>query len=90
MLWFPEHNDVGINGEPDDSSSPAIPADAANGLDEVAKRQCLPLVIGFHKSTISREALWGYKVFTPPGISMNPSDLWARGVSGAGHGIGAG
>ena len=53
---------MGINGEPDDSSSPAIPADAANGLDEVAKRQCLPLVIDFHIIMISREALralWG-------------------------------
>ena len=53
---------MGIGSEPDDSSSPAIPADAANGLDEVAKRQCLLFVIGFHAPTISREALralWG-------------------------------
>jgi hypothetical protein len=57
VLWFPEHNDVGINGEPDNSSSAAIPADAANGLDEVAKRQCLPPVIDFHIITISWEAL---------------------------------
>jgi hypothetical protein len=47
-LLFSEHNDVGINGKPDDSSSSAIPADTANGLDEVAKRQCLVFVIGFH------------------------------------------
>ena len=63
-----EHNDVGINGEPDDSSGPAIPADAVNGLDEIAKRQCLLLVIGFHAITISREtvqALWGVDPTNP-------------------------
>ena len=53
MLLLSEHNDVGINGEPDDSSSPAIPADAVNGLDEIAKCQCLLLVIGLHAMTIS-------------------------------------
>jgi hypothetical protein len=59
---FSEHNDVGINGEPNDSSGSAIPANAVNGLDEIAKRQCPLLVIGFHTVTISREVLrelWG-------------------------------
>ena len=39
---------MGINGEANDSSRSAIPTDAVNGLDEVAERQCLLLVIGFH------------------------------------------
>jgi hypothetical protein len=59
-VW--KHNDVGIDGEPHDSSSPATPADAVNGLDEFAERQCLLLVTGFHAMKISREALralWG-------------------------------
>jgi hypothetical protein len=52
---FSEHNDMGINGETDDSFGPASPADAVNGLDEVAKRKRLLLVIGFHAMTISRD-----------------------------------
>jgi hypothetical protein len=53
---------VGINGEPDDSSSSAVPADAVDGLDEIAKRQELLVVIGLHITTIRRVALlvlWG-------------------------------
>ena len=45
---FSEHNDVSFNGEPNDSFSPAIPADAVDGFDEFAKRQYLLFVIGFH------------------------------------------
>jgi hypothetical protein len=59
---FSKHDDVGIDGETDDSSSPAIPADAVNGLDEIAKGQSPLLVIGFHATTVSSEdltALWG-------------------------------
>ena len=62
---------MGINGEPDDSSSSAIPADAVNGLDEIAEGQCLVLVIGFHATTIGSEACRRYKVFTPRGDFMN-------------------
>jgi hypothetical protein len=51
---FSEHNDVGINGKPDDSSGSAIPADAVNGLDEIAKGQRLLFVIGFHIQTVRR------------------------------------
>jgi len=53
---------VGIHGETDDSPGSAIPADAVNGLDQVAKRQGLLLVIGFHAGTISQRVLrapWG-------------------------------
>jgi hypothetical protein len=53
---------VGINGEPDDSSSSAVPANTADGLDEIAKRQELLVVIGLHITTIRRVALrvlWG-------------------------------
>ena len=52
---FSEHHNVGVNGESNDSSSSAIPADAANGLDEFAKRQGPLLVNGFHVVTISQE-----------------------------------
>ena len=48
---------MGVNGESDNSSSPAIPADAANGLDEFAKRQRPLLVTGFHVMTISWEVV---------------------------------
>ena len=61
-MWFSKHNDVGIHGELEDSSGSAIPADAVNGLDEIAKRQCLLFVIGIHAKTIYQEALgalWG-------------------------------
>jgi hypothetical protein len=51
-VWFSKHNDVGIHGELEDSSGSAIPADAVNGLDEIAKRQCLLFVIGIHAMTI--------------------------------------
>ena len=68
MLLFSEHNHVGIHGEPNDSSSPAIPTDAVNGLDEVAERQCLLLVIGSHGSTIAREALQALWGVDPTGI----------------------
>jgi hypothetical protein len=51
-LVFSEHDDVRINGEPDDSLGVAIPANAVNNLDEVAKHQCLLFVIGFHAMTI--------------------------------------
>jgi hypothetical protein len=47
-LLFSEHNDVGINSEPNDPPGPAIPAGAVDGLDQVAKRQSLILVICFH------------------------------------------
>jgi hypothetical protein len=79
---FSKHDDVGINAEPDDSSSPAIPAGAVNGLDEIAERQCPLLVIGFHATTISSEALrvlWGVD---PTGDFVKPSvaasQKWAR------------
>jgi len=71
---FSEHDDVRINGEPDDSLGVAIPANAVNNLDEVAKRQCLLFVIGFHAMTIRREVLrvlWGVD---PIGNSINP--IW--------------
>jgi hypothetical protein len=72
---FSKHNDAGINGEPDDSSGRAIPADAVNGLDEITKCQSLFFMIGFHAMTISREtvrALWGFHpwALTPSGISL--------------------
>ena len=51
---FSEHNHMGINGETDDSLGPAGSAHAVNSLDEVAKRQRLLPVIGFHAMTISR------------------------------------
>jgi hypothetical protein len=35
---FSKYDDVGINGEPDDSSSLVVPANAVDGLDEIAKR----------------------------------------------------
>jgi hypothetical protein len=54
---FSKHNDVGINAEPDDSSGPAIPADAVNGLDEIAEGQGPVLAIGFHATTVSCEGL---------------------------------
>ena len=53
---------MGINGEPDDSSSFVVPANAVDGLDEIAKRQELLIVIGLHLTTIRRVALrllWG-------------------------------
>jgi hypothetical protein len=52
-----EHNDVGIDSEPNDSSSCAIPADAVDSLDEVAKRQSLILVICFHDVLVLGSAL---------------------------------
>jgi hypothetical protein len=61
---FLEDNDVGIEAEPNDSSSPTIPADAVNGLDQVAKRQCPLLVIGFHAIRIWRETCVCHGVFT--------------------------
>jgi hypothetical protein len=75
---FSEHNDVGINGKPDDSSGSASSAGAVNGLDEIAKRQCLLPVIGFHAMTISREtvqALWGVHLWGvhPTEELMNPA-----------------
>jgi hypothetical protein len=68
---------VGINGEPDDSSSSAIPADAVNGLDKITERQCSLLVIGFHPTTISLKAmrsLWGVHLWgvDPIGEFMDP------------------
>jgi hypothetical protein len=71
---------VGINGEPDDSPGSAIAADAVNGLDKIAERQYVLLVIGFHAMTISWEALralWG--VHPTAGDFRNPGDLW-RGL----------
>jgi hypothetical protein len=68
------HNDVGINGKTDDSFGSASSAGAVNGLDEIAKRQCLHLVIGFHAMTLRREtvqALWGVH---PWGV--HPSATW--------------
>lgn len=80
---------MGINGEPNDSSSSAIPADAVNGLDEITQRQCPLLVIGFHAMTISRKPCRRYGVLTPAGISMDPSgqgpfELQVRNIRTAG------
>ena len=75
---FSEHNDVGINGQPNDSSTSAIPADAVNGLDEIPKRQCLLFVIGFHAMTVSREALRALWGVDPTGDFRILSDLWVR------------
>jgi hypothetical protein len=64
---------VGINGEPDDSLISAIPTDAVNGVDEIAKHQCPPLVIGFHATTIGWEVLrapWGVH---PTGDFLHPA-----------------
>jgi hypothetical protein len=51
-----KHDNVGLHREPDDSSSPAITASAVNGLDEMAKRKCLPFLIGLHQMKISAQA----------------------------------
>jgi hypothetical protein len=80
---FSKHDDVGINAEPDDSSSSAIPADAVNGLDEIAERQYPLLVIGFHSTTISRNALrvlWGVHPWgvDPTGDLRNPHAVRAK------------
>jgi hypothetical protein len=71
---FSKNNNVGINGELDDSSGSAIPAGAINGLDEIAKRQCLLLVIGSHVSTIRYETPRAYGVFTPSGLPSRCHD----------------
>src|SRR5579863_217705 len=54
---FSEHNDVGIDGEPNDSSGSAIPAGAVDALDEVAKREGLVLVVFFHDVFVLGSAL---------------------------------
>ena len=68
-----KRNDVGINAEADHSSSSAIPAGAVNGLDRTTKPQCPLLVIDFHATTIGREDLGRYGVFTPQGDLPLPS-----------------
>ena len=74
---------MGINGEADHSFGSASPADAVNGLDEIAKRQCLLLVIGFHAMKINREtvqALWGVHPWGihPTGDLMTPRAVGAN------------
>ena len=64
-MLFSKHNYVGIKGETDDSSGSAIPADAVNGLDEIAKRQCLLVAISFHGLTLRHDPNTRYGVFTP-------------------------
>ena len=57
VLLLSKHDDVGVKSEPDDSPGPVIPTDAVDGLDEVAKRQSLLLVICFHEVFVPGSAL---------------------------------
>jgi hypothetical protein len=73
-LSFSEHNDLGIKSEPDDCPGSVIPADAVDGLDEVAKCQSLILVIIFHNMFVLGSAL--IQIVDLPHSSIRPLTAW--------------
>ena len=52
-----KHNKTGFGGKPDNSSRPTFTAGAVTGLDEITKRQCFSLMIGFHGKKINKQFL---------------------------------